>query len=492
MPQLTDFFSATFMTPTATPTTQPRTLYAKLVDSHIVSRIDDSTVLLYCDIHFANEYTSPQAFSGVRERRLPVLVPDAHLCVVDHIIPTHDEWPRKIYDAASLKQALNMQKNCEDFGIDAFYGGDSPYQGVEHVVMQEQGLVRPGMVVICGDSHTTTHGALGALSFGIGTSEIEHILATQTLVYRMASTMRITITGTMPEGTYAKDLVLEVLRRISARGALGAVVEYCGPVVEALPIEERMVLCNLTVEAGARGALIAPDEKAFKWVEDHAMVLSDEEAAAMREYAKCLHTDEGAVFDKEVVIDASSLEPMVTWGTSPDQVVPITDCVPDPESFDDEIARQAARRALQYQNLKPGQPMEGLPIQHVFIGSCTNARLIDLQLAAEVVRGRHVAAGVRAQVMPGSMTVRRHAEAMGLDKIFKDAGFEWRMSGCSLCLAMNDDILEPGVRCASTTNRNFEGRQGRGSHTHLVSPRMAAAAAVTGCITDWRKLGKGE
>lgn len=480
------------MTQTNCTTAQARTLYAKLVDSHTVSRIDENTVLLYCDIHFANEYTSPQAFSGVRERGLPVLVPDAHLCVVDHIIPTHDEWPRRIYDEASRVQALNMKKNCEDFGIEAFYGPESPYQGVEHVVMEEQGLVRPGMVVICGDSHTTTHGALGALAFGIGTSEIEHILASQTLVYRLASTMRIRITGSMPEGTCAKDLVLEILRRISARGALGAVVEYCGPVVDALTVEERMVLCNLTVEAGARGALIAPDEKSYKWVEDHALALTDAEAAAMRDYGRTLFTDEGAVFDKEFEIDASTLEPMVTWGTSPDQCAPVTAVVPEPEVFSDLIAHQAAVRAQKYQDLTPGTPLEGLPIQHVFIGSCTNARLCDLEAAAEVVRGRHVAPGVRAQVMPGSMTVRRRAEALGLDRVFKDAGFEWRMSGCSLCLAMNDDILEAGVRCASTTNRNFEGRQGRGSHTHLVSPRMAAAAAVTGHITDWRKLGKGE
>lgn len=480
------------MTQTNCTTAQARTLYAKLVDSHTVSRIDENTVLLYCDIHFANEYTSPQAFSGVRERGLPVLVPDAHLCVVDHIIPTHDEWPRRIYDEASRVQALNMKKNCEDFGIEAFYGPESPYQGVEHVVMEEQGLVRPGMVVICGDSHTTTHGALGALAFGIGTSEIEHILASQTLVYRLASTMRIRITGSMPEGTCAKDLVLEILRRISARGALGAVVEYCGPVVDALTVEERMVLCNLTVEAGARGALIAPDEKSYKWVEDHALALTDAEAAAMRDYGCTLFTDEGAVFDKEFEIDASTLEPMVTWGTSPDQCAPVTAVVPEPEVFSDPIAHQAAVRAQKYQDLTPGTPLEGLPIQHVFIGSCTNARLCDLEAAAEVVRSRHVAPGVRAQVMPGSMTVRRRAEALGLDRVFKDAGFEWRMSGCSLCLAMNDDILEAGVRCASTTNRNFEGRQGRGSHTHLVSPRMAAAAAVTGHITDWRKLGKGE
>lgn len=473
-----------------TPTSNAKTLYAKLVDSHTVYRIDSNTVLLYCDVHFANEYTSPQAFSGLKDRKLPALVPDAHLCVVDHILPTHDESPRRIYDEASLKQALNLEKNCKDLGIDAFYGPDSPYQGVEHVVMQEQGLVRPGMVVICGDSHTVTHGALGALSFGIGTSEIEHILASQTLVYRTAKTMRIRIDGSLPKGTFAKDLALDVLRRISARGALGAVVEYTGNAVKELPIEERMVLCNLTVEAGARGALIAPDEKALAWVKAHAVTqtLSNEEFKDMSEYAKTLYSDADAVFDREYCFDASNLEPMVTWGTSPDQATTITGTVPCAESFTEEVDRVACIRAQHYQDVQAGMKLEGLKIDHVFIGSCTNARLCDLQTAAEVVKGHKVAPGVRAQISPGSMTVRRQAESLGLDKIFKDAGFEWRKSGCSLCLAMNDDILTAGTRCASTTNRNFEGRQGRDSHTHLVSPAMAAAAAITGKLTDWRKL----
>lgn len=476
--------------PTNQPTGSGRTLYAKLVDSHTVKRIDSGTVLLYCDVHFANEYTSPQAFAGLAARGLPAFEPDGHLCVVDHILPTHDESPRRIYDESSLKQAQTLERNCRTLGIDAFYGPDSPHQGVEHVVMEEQGLVRPGMTVICGDSHTVMHGALGALSFGIGTSEIEHILATQTLVYRTAKAMRIRIDGRLPEGTFAKDLALEVLRRISARGALGSVVEYTGECVAALPIEERMVLCNLTVEAGARGALIAPDEKALAWVREHAApeTLTDAEFEAMREYARGLFSDSGAVFDSEYAMRADALEPMVTWGTSPDQAVGISGIVPAPETMALEVDRTAARRAQRYQDLAAGTAMDGLKIDHVFIGSCTNSRLCDLVAAAQVVRGRKVAAGVRAQISPGSMTVRRQAEAMGLDKIFKDAGFEWRKSGCSLCLAMNDDILEAGVRCASTTNRNFEGRQGRGSHTHLVSPAMAAAAAVTGHLTDWRKL----
>lgn len=465
-----------------------RTLYQKILDTHTVKRIDDGTILLYADIHFANEYTSPQAFAGLKERRIKVYSPDSHLCVVDHIIPTADVTPRVIADPASALQASNMERNCECFGIRAFYGPNDPHQGIEHVVMDEQGLVRPGMVVICGDSHTTTHGALGALAFGIGTSEIEHILATQTLVYRLAKTMRITIDGALPEGACAKDLVLAVLRKISARGALGAVVEYCGSAVEALPVEGRMTLCNLTVEAGARGALIAPDAKSIAWVKSCVKEIRGEALEKACAYWVGLKSDEDAVYDAEVRLSADSVEPMITWGTSPDQAVGISEKVPEPESFADPIARDAAARGLKYQGLEAGVPLEGIAIQHVFIGSCTNSRLPDLRAAAAIVKGRHVAPGVRAQVVPGSMDVRRAAETEGLDRIFKEAGFEWRKSGCSLCLAMNDDILQPGVRCVSTTNRNFEGRQGAGSRTHLASPQMAAAAAVTGRITDWRKL----
>lgn len=466
----------------------PQTLYQKIVNAHTVKTIDANTVLLYCDIHFANEYTSPQAFAGLVERKINVLSPDSHLCVVDHIIPTHDESPRRIYDEASLIQAQTLENNCKRFGIAAFYGADSPSQGIEHVVMEEQGLVRPGMVVICGDSHTTTHGAIGALGFGIGTSEIEHILATQTLVYRLAGTMRITINGRLTGDATAKDLVLAVLRKISARGALGLVVEYDGEAVRALTVEERMTLCNLTVEAGARGAIVAPDEKALQWVFDHAKNLSKEDKEAMTAYTAQMHSDADAHFDKEVVINASIVKPMVTWGTSPDQAIAFDERIPSPESFDDPVAQEAARRALSYQDLKAGDFIKKTPIQHVFIGSCTNSRLCDLEAAAQVLRGRHVAAGVRAQVVPGSMRIRKEAEEMGLDKIFKDAGFEWRKSGCSLCLAMNDDILDEGVRCASTTNRNFEGRQGRGSHTHLVSPETAAASAVMGYLCDKSEL----
>ena len=462
----------------------PQTLYQKIVNAHTVKTIDANTVLLYCDIHFANEYTSPQAFAGLVERKINVLSPDSHLCVVDHIIPTHDESPRRINDEASLIQAQTLENNCKRFGIAAFYGADSPSQGIEHVVMEEQGLVRPGMVVICGDSHTTTHGAIGALGFGIGTSEIEHILATQTLVYRLAGTMRIIINGRLTGDATAKDLVLAVLRKISARGALGLVVEYDGEAVRALTVEERMTLCNLTVEAGARGAIVAPDEKALQWVFDHAKNLSKEDKEAMTTYAAQMHSDADAHFDKEVVINASAVKPMVTWGTSPDQCVAYDEPVPAAASFDDPVQKAAAVRAQKYQGIEAGQRMTDLSVQHVFIGSCTNARISDLRAAATVVKGKKVATGVRAQVVPGSMRVRKQAEDEGLADIFREAGFEWRKSGCSLCLAMNDDILQAGVRCASTTNRNFEGRQGRGARTHLVSPAAAAAAAITGKLTD--------
>lgn len=461
-----------------------RTLYQKIVDAHTVRQLDGETVLLYVDAHFANEYTSPQAFSGVRERGCGVFSPASHLCVVDHIIPSADVSPRVIHDAASALQASNLAKNCRDFGIEAFYGPNDPAQGIEHVLMDEQGIVRPGMTVICGDSHTTTHGALGALAFGIGTSEIEHILATQTLVYRLASPMLVRIDGRLQKGVTAKDLVLAVLRRISARGALGCIVEYQGEAIDALSVEERMTLCNLTVEAGARGALIAPDEKTEAWVRDHWLDFDEEQFEAARAYWKMLYSDEGAQFVKTATLDASLVRPMVTWGVSPDQSVAFDEPVPAPETFADPVARAAAERALAYQGFGAGTKMTDLKIEHVFIGSCTNARISDLRAAAAVLKDRHVAEGVRAQVVPGSMRVRRQAEEEGLADIFRAAGFEWRKSGCSLCLAMNDDILASGMRCASTTNRNFEGRQGRGARTHLVSPAAAAAAAVAGHLID--------
>lgn len=480
--------------PTAADAGKPRTLYQKIVDAHTVKTIDPQTVLLYCDVHFANEYTSPQAFAGLVERGLAVKSPASHLCVVDHIIPSTPQTPRVIADAASRRQAETLEANCRRFGIEAFYGPNNPDQGIEHVLMDEKGLVRPGMVVICGDSHTTTHGALGALGFGIGTSEIEHILATQTLVYRLAPSMRIHITGRLQGEATPKDLVLSILRQISARGALGMAVEYTGEGVESLSVEGRMTLCNLTVEAGARGAIIAPDEKTAKWVWDHSPDFQADPALfeSAKSYWATLRADEGAPYAKTVEIDASAVRPTSTWGTSPDQAAFLDEPIPSPESFSDPVAQAAAARGLAYQGLKPGMKLSEVKIQHVFIGSCTNGRLADLEHAAAVLKGRHVAPGVRAQVMPGSMAVRREAEAMGLDKIFKDAGFEWRMSGCTLCLSMNGDILEAGVHCASTSNRNFEGRQGRGACTHLVSPETAAASAVLGRLGSPSELPRIE
>lgn len=464
----------------------PRTLYRKLVDSHTVSVLDEQNVLLFCDLHLMNEYTSPQAFAGLHEQERSVLMPGQNVAVVSHIIPTHPTAIRVIADPPSALQATNLAANCARHGIPLFDTNDA-MQGIEHVVAPEHGMIRPGMVVICGDSHTTTYGALGALGFGIGTSEVEHVLATQTLVYRMAQDMRIRVDGALPPGTTSKDLILMIIGAIGAQGARGYVVEFCGTAIEALSVEARFTLCNMTVEAGARGALIAPDSTSIAYVLDKCPdIVGVTREAAMAKW-KDLHSDEGAVFHQEFRFDAAKVEPHVTWGTSPDQVMPISGRIPTPESVAPE-ARRSAQQALRYTALEGGTPIAGTPVQHVFIGSCTNARIEDLRAAAQVVEGRHVAAGVRGMVVPGSGAVKAQAEAEGLDQVFTSAGFEWRKPGCSMCLAMNDDILAEGVRCASTTNRNFEGRQGRGAITHLMSPAMAAAAAVTGFITDVRQL----
>ena len=444
-------------------------------------------MLLFCDLHLMNEYTSPQAFAGLHEQGRGVPMPGQNVAVVSHIIPTHPVKVRVIADAASALQASNLKKNCEHFGIPLFDTNDA-LQGIEHVVAPEHGMIRPGMVVICGDSHTTTYGALGALGFGIGTTEVEHVLATQTLVYRMARDMRIRIDGRLPAGTTAKDLVLAVIGRIGAQGARGCVVEYSGSAIDALSIEARFTLCNMTVEAGARGALIAPDSKAIDYVMAHAPDIATVHRDAALASWRDLHSDNGARFDAEHRFDAAGIAPQVTWGTSPDQVVAVDGRIPRLDALPDGPQRSSADRALRYTRLQAGAAIEGTPVQHVFIGSCTNGRIEDLRAAAGVVRGRHVAAGVRAMVVPGSGAVKAAAEAEGLDQVFTAAGFEWRQPGCSMCLAMNDDVLADGVRCASTTNRNFEGRQGRGAITHLMSPAMAAAAAVTGCITDVRRL----
>ena len=464
-----------------------RTLYRKLVDSHTVAALDEENVLLFCDLHLMNEYTSPQAFAGLYEQGRGVPMPGQNVAVVSHIIPTHAGKIRVIADGASALQASNLKKNCGHFGIPLFDTNDT-LQGIEHVVAPEHGMIRPGMVVICGDSHTTTYGALGALGFGIGTTEVEHVLATQTLTYRVARDMRIRIDGRLPVGTTAKDLVLAVIGRIGAQGARGHVVEFYGSAIDALSIEARFTLCNMTVEAGSRGALIAPDHRAIDYVMARAPDITSRHRDAALAAWKELRSDEEARFDAEHLFDASEVAPQVTWGTSPDQVVAVDETIPQLHDLPDGPVRSSADRALRYTKLQAGTAIEGTPVQHVFIGSCTNGRIEDLRAAAGIVRGRHVAEGVRAMVVPGSGAVKAAAEAEGLDQVFLSAGFEWRNAGCSMCLAMNDDVLGDGVRCASTTNRNFEGRQGRGAITHLMSPVMAAAAAVTGRITDVRRL----
>jgi 3-isopropylmalate/(R)-2-methylmalate dehydratase large subunit len=464
-----------------------RTLYQKLVDAHTVRVIDAQNVLLFCDLHLMNEYTSPQAFTGLAERNIAVPMPGQNVAVVSHIIPTHPVAIRVIHDKASALQATNLASNCSKHGIPLFDTNDA-MQGIEHVVAPERGMIRPGMVVICGDSHTTTYGALGALGFGIGTSEVEHVLATQTLVYRTAGNMRIRVDGLLPKGTTSKDLILMIIGQIGAQGARGFVVEFCGSAIDALTVEARFTLCNMTVEAGSRGALIAPDATSIDYVLSKCPdIVGDVRAQAVAHWAG-LVSDADAHFDVEHVFDASGVEPHVTWGTSPDQVLPISGKVPTPSQVAPEDQR-STEQALAYTRLQPGALIAGTPIQHVFIGSCTNGRIEDLRAAADIVTGKKVAPSVRAMVVPGSGAVKQQAEQEGLDQIFITAGFEWRKPGCSMCLAMNDDVLAEGTRCASTTNRNFEGRQGRGAITHLMSPAMAAAAAVTGKITDARHLG---
>ncbi len=463
-----------------------RTLYRKLVESHTVAVLDEQNVLLFCDLHLMNEYTSPQAFAGLHEQSRAVLVPGQNVATVSHVIPTHPGAHRVIRDPAAALQASNLKRNCTRHGIALFDTNDA-LQGIEHIIAPEHGMIRPGMVVICGDSHTTTYGALGALGFGIGTSEVGHVLATQALVYRLAGDMRIRVDGRLPTGTTSKDLILMIIGRISAQGARGHVVEFCGSAIAALSIEARFTLCNMAVEAGARGALVAPDQAAVDYVLARAPDISGDLRERALAHWATLRSDDGARFDIEHRFDASDVAPHVTWGTSPDQVIPIDGTVPAPEG-----ARGAGtEQALRYTGLRAGMSLEGLAVDHVFIGSCTNARIEDLREVAEVVRGRRVAHGLRAMVVPGSGAVKAQAEAEGIAQLLVDAGFEWRLPGCSMCLAMNDDILAPGQRCASTTNRNFEGRQGRGAITHLMSPAMAAAAAVTGRITDIRRLTPG-
>lgn len=469
---------------------RPRTLYQKHIDSHTVCELDDQGhVLLYIDRQVANEYTSPQAFSGLREAGRKVWRPSATLGVVDHVNPTAPNRIATMPDPGGARQVSYFGENCRDFGIELFDVLDKR-QGIEHVVAPEQGFILPGMVVAAGDSHTTTYGALGAFGFGIGTSEIEHLLATQTLVYKRLKTMRVNVSGELRAGMTSKDIIMALIRRIGASGATGYAIEFVGPAIGTLSVEARMTICNMAVEAGARGAFMAPDEKVYAYLADKPRApkgeLWEQAVACWHE----LYTDPGAEFDAEIELDASDLEPMVTWGTSPDQAAFIGDCVPDPQNESDVDRRQDLQRALRYMGLEPGTRLTDIEISHAFIGSCTNARIEDLRDAARVVRGRKVASHVRAMVVPGSTQVRAQAEAEGLAQVFLDAGFEWRQSGCSMCLAMNDDVLSPGDRCASSTNRNFEGRQGAGARTHLMSPAMVAAAAVSGRLTDVRSLAE--
>lgn len=467
---------------------QPRTLYDKHIDSHTLCPLDDDGhVLLYIDRQVLNEYTSPQAFSGLREAGRRVWRPETALAVVDHVNPTAPQRIAAMPDEGGARQVSYLAENCRDFGIELFDVLDKR-QGIEHVVAPEQGFILPGMVVAAGDSHTTTYGALGAFGFGIGTSEIEHLLASQTLVYKRLKTMRVTVEGRLGLGVASKDLVMALIERIGASGATGYAIEFAGSTVDALSVEARMTLCNMAVEAGARGAFMAPDDKVFAYVKDKLRAPKGEQWEQAVAKWRALKSDEGAVFDCEVAIVATAIQPMVTWGTSPDQAAPIGARVPDPAGEEDPIRRRDLQRALDYMGLEPGQRLDGIAISHAFIGSCTNARIEDLRQVAEVVRDRRVAAGVRAMIVPGSTAVRAQAEAEGLAAIFLAAGFEWRQSGCSMCLAMNDDVLEAGDRCASSTNRNFEGRQGAGARTHLMSPAMVAAAALTGRLTDVRSL----
>jgi 3-isopropylmalate/(R)-2-methylmalate dehydratase large subunit len=433
-----------------------------------------------------HEVTSPQAFEGLRAAGRRVRRPDATLAVADHNVPTTDR-SKGIEDPESRTQVETLEANCRDFGI-RYFGMNDERQGIVHIIGPEQGLTLPGMTIVCGDSHTATHGAFGALAFGIGTSEVEHVLATQTLVQKRPKAMRIAVEGRLPFGVGAKDMILAVIGRIGTAGGTGHVIEYAGSAVGALSMEGRMTMCNMSIEGGARAGLIAPDATTFAYVKGRPMAPKgaawDAAVAAWRAFP----SDPGAHYDKSIAIDAATIEPQVSWGTSPEDVLPISGRVPDPAREGDDGKRKAIERSLAYMGLEPGTPLAEVAIDRVFIGSCTNGRIEDLRAAAAIAKGRKVAAGVGAMVVPGSGLVKRQAEAEGLDRVFRDAGFEWREPGCSMCLAMNADRLEPGERCASTSNRNFEGRQGRGGRTHLMSPAMAAAAAVTGRLTDVRTL----
>ena len=465
---------------------RPRTLFDKIWDHHVVETLPDGTALLYIDRHLVHEVTSPQAFEGLRNAGRPVRRPDATIAVVDHNIATDSSRRTGILDPESRLQVETLESNVVEFGVPYIPLLDAR-QGIVHIIGPEQGLSLPGTTIVCGDSHTSTHGAMGALAFGIGTSEVEHVLATQTLLQKPARNMRVTVDGTLPLGCTAKDIVLAIIGKIGTAGGTGHVIEFAGEAIRALDMAGRMTVCNMSIEAGARAGMIAPDRTTFDYVKGRPYAPKGEAFDRAVTWWSSLPTDNGARFDKEVTLRAEEIAPMVSWGTSPEDVAPITATVPDPAAVADETRRAQLARMVEYMGLVPGQKLTDLKVDVVFIGSCTNARIEDMRVAAAIARGRHVAAGVRAMVVPGSGLVKAQAEAEGLDRIFTEAGFEWREAGCSMCLGMNPDKLTPGQRCASTSNRNFEGRQGPGGRTHLCSPAMAAAAALAGHLTDVRE-----
>jgi 3-isopropylmalate/(R)-2-methylmalate dehydratase large subunit len=463
----------------------PRTLFEKVWETHLVTEPTGRSPILYVDLHLVHEVTSPQAFDGLRAAGRPVRQLARTVATVDHNIPTEPRGT-PITDPIAARQIAALQKNCAEFGVRLF-DMDSPDQGIVHVIGPELGFTQPGMTIVCGDSHTSTHGAFGSLAFGIGTSEVEHVMATQCLPQRKPKTMKIDVRGALPEGVTAKDLALGVIGQIGTDGATGYVIEYSGDTVRALSMEGRMTLCNMSIEAGARAAMVAPDETTFAYMKGRRFAPQGSDWEKAVAYWRTLASDPGAAYDKTLAIDAASLAPYVTWGTNPGMVVQVTGRVPELNTASSEADRRATEQALYYMGLQAGTRIEEIPVDRVFIGSCTNSRIEDLRAAARVAKGYRVNPKVRAMVVPGSQAIKHAAEQEGLDRIFRDAGFEWRESGCSMCLGMNPDILQPGERCASTSNRNFEGRQGRGGRTHLVSPMMAAAAAITGRFTDIRQ-----
>ena len=466
--------------------TKPRTLFDKIWDAHLVHSDPNAASILYIDRHLVHEVTSPQAFEGLRNTNRKVRSPERTLAVADHNIPTSNR-SEGIKDEESRIQVETLAKNASDFSV-PYFNMEDIRQGIVHVIGPEQGFTQPGMTIVCGDSHTATHGAFGALAFGIGTSEVEHVLATQTLIQKPAKNMLVEVNGSLPPGVTAKDIILEIIGKIGTAGGTGYVIEYAGSTIRDLSMEGRMTICNMSIEAGARAGMIAPDEKTYEYLKGKPMSPSGDNWIKAHEWWKSLPSDENAIYDKKISIDASKLVPTVTWGTSPEDTAPITGTVPDPKNEKDLAIKAKLERALSYMDLKPGQKISEIKIDTVFIGSCTNSRIEDLRAASKIVKGKKVSNEIRAMIVPGSGLVKEQAEKEGLDAIFKEAGFDWREPGCSMCLAMNADRLSPGERAASTSNRNFEGRQGRLGRTHLVSPEMAAAAAIKGYLTDVRNL----